>query len=333
LGSQDYMETRSIQKTGGSSFSLTLPKSWVVQNKLEQNGFIDIYQRNSVQLVIQPHSLAKNHTAILSIDYLTDTHIIRELIGMYISGVEEISVIAKSISYEQRSLIRSTSYKLIGFELFEESSNRILLKNVASSTITAYEYINKMFGIIRSMFNDVIKAIDNSDRKLARDITERDIEVDRIHLIILRQFNTILNTMVSDKPIDLSVVDLHFYELAGLRLERVADHIVRIASMISLLKDKEKITLNKFEHADLVRITEYLDALPKIIFTLDKRAAHKILDLYDSRKKNEFINRKIRNKNSINILIQDSIERIRGYVSDIAEETINYTNIQGVAWK
>jgi len=327
------METRSIQKTGGSSFTLTLPKSWVVQNHLEKNGIVDVHARNSIQLVIQPHILTQNHSANLAIDYLSESHIIRELIGMYISGVNEIAVTAKNISYEQRSLIRSISYKLIGFEFFEESSDRILLKNVANPTITASEYINKMYGIIRSMFGDIVRAIDTSDRRLAKDIIDRDVEVDRIHLVILRQFNSILNTMISDKPIDLPIVDLHFYELAGLRLERIADHIVRIALMISILKDKEIISLNKFEHADLIRVSAYLDALPKIIFTLDKRAAHATLDLYDSQKKNNFINRTITNKPSINILIQDSIERIRGYVSNIAEETINYVNIQTVTLK
>jgi len=327
------METRCIQKTGGSSFTLTLPKSWVVENDLEHNGIVEIHDRNGRQLVIQSHALVKNHIAMLAIDYLSNSQIIRELIGMYISGASEIIVRAKTISYEQRAFIRSTSYKLIGFEFFEESSDRILLKNVASSTITAAEYIKKMVGIIQSMFSDTVRAIDTSDRRLALDIIERDIEVDRIHLIIQRQFNINLDTMISDKPNDLPIVDLHFYELAGMRLERIADHIVRIAFMISLLKDKEKVMLNKFEHADVVRIHEYIDALPKIIFTLDKRTAHTTLDLYDSRKKNEFINRMITNKPSINILIQDSIERIRGYVSNIAEETINYVNMQTISLK
>jgi len=327
------METRCIQKTGGSSFTLTLPKSWVVQNALEQNGIVEIHPRNKTQLVIQPHSYSKNHTASLDINYLPDVHIIREIIGMYISGVDEIVITAKSILYEQRSLIRSTSFKLIGFELFEESSDRILLKNVANPTINSSEYLKKMFGIIRSMLSDVISALEKSDRRLARDIIERDVEVDRIHLVIYRQFNTILNTMVSDRPTDLSVVDLHFYMLAGLRFERIADHIVRIASVIAMLKDAEKIALNKFQHADVIRITEYLDVLPNIIFTLDRRLAHATLDLYDSRKKNEFINHTIKNTSSINILIQDSIERIRGYVSNIAEETINYINMQSVSMK
>jgi phosphate uptake regulator len=327
------METRNIQKTGGSSFTITLPKSWVVQNKLEHSGVVEIHTRNSVQLVIQPNQLVHNHASNLAIDYLSDIHIIRELIGMYISGADEIVVTARSISYEQRSIIRTTSFKLIGFELFEESSSRIVLKNVANPTITAPEYLKKMYAIINSMFSDIVRTVETSDRRLAKDIIDRDVEVDRIHLVILRQFNSKLNTMVSDKPNDLPIVELQFYELAALRLERIADHIVRIALMISMLKDKEKIVLNKFEHADLVRITEYLDALPKIIFTLDKRAAHAVLDIYDSRKKNEFINRTITNTPSINILIQDSIERLRSYVSNIAEETINYVNMQNVSLK
>lgn len=325
------METRGLQKTGGSSFSLTLPKSWIVQNHLENNGIIEIYTRNSQQLVIQPHKTIKNNLSSLRIDHLSESHIIRELIGMYVSGTYEIMISAKTITYEQRSLIRSISYKLIGFELFDESSDMIVLKNVASPTITAAEYIKKMVGIILSMFADIIRTIDTSDRRLALDIIERDVEVDRIHLAISRQFSNALSTMISDGPNDLPIVNLHFYELAGMRLERIADHIVRIALTISLLKDKEKIILNKFEHADLMRIYDYLNALPKIIFMLDKRAAHATLDLYESRKKNEFINRTITNKPSINILIQDSIERIRGYVSNIAEETINYVNIQNAS--
>jgi phosphate uptake regulator len=327
------METRCIQRTGGSSYTLTLPKSWVTQNGLNQTGIVEIHIRNSKQLLIQPYKTSKNYVAHLAIDYLTDNQIIRELIGIYISGVDEISVTAKNISYEQRSLIRSASYKLIGFEFFEESSDRILLKNVANPTITAVEYLEKMVGIIQSMFSDIIRVIDTFDRGLALDIIQRDVEVDRIHLIILRQFSTNLNTMISDKPTDLPIVDLRFYERVGIRLERIADHVVRISLMISMLKNNEKIILNKFEHADLVRVYEYFNELPKIIFTLDKRTAHKILDLYDGRHKNDFINHRITNKPSINILIEDSTERIYSYVSNIAEETINFVNIRSVSLK
>ncbi|MBU1117547.1 hypothetical protein KKD37_01130 [Patescibacteria group bacterium] len=318
------MEKRNIQKTGGSSFSLTLPKTWIVNNCLENGGEVEIYTRNQKQLIIQPPKLVHSQSAILAIENLPDSHIYRELIGLYISGVDEINVTAKFISYEQKSLVRLICSKLIGFELFEESSNRILLKNVASPTITSKEYLNKMHQIIRSMFDDMVKAVDNFDRNLAKDIIGRDIEIDRIHLMIFRQFNSILTTMVSENSTDISVIKLHYYELVGLRLERLADHIVKIAIMVSKLKDKQKIVLNKFEHAYLTKTSIYLDTLPSIIFNLDKQAAHEILDIFDSRKDNDFIYRKIENVFSINILIRESVERIRSYVSNIAEETLNF---------
>ena len=181
------------------------------------------------------------------------------------------------------------------------------------------------------MYDDIVRAIDASDRKLALDIIERDVEVDRILLTIQRHFNIYLNTMVSNKPSDLPIIDLHFYEHIGIRLERIADHIVRMALMISLLKTKENIVINKYEYADVKKIYEYLNALPNIIFSLDRKKAHEILDIYDLRKKNDFINNSIINKPSINILIKESLERIRSYVSNIAEETINYINIKNVA--
>lgn len=327
------MEKRNIQKTGGSSYTLTLPKSWVVQNNLDLNGTVEIYTRNKRQLVIQTPKTVQNMTAVLNINNLEDTHLTRELIGMYISGVDEIIIISRSISYEQRTLIRSICSKLIGFELFEESSDRILLKNVASPTITSVEYLKKMYQMVRAMFGDVVRCVDNSDRRLSKDIIGRDIEIDRIHLVIFRQFNSILNTMVSDDLQGISITELHYYELAALRLERLADHIVRIATMVSVLKDKEKILLNKFEYANLIKTIRYLDALPMIIFNQNKDVAHEILDLHDMRKKNEFINKKIKNKSSVNILIRNSIERIWSYVSNIAEETINFAGTESVALK
>lgn len=327
------METRSIQKTGGSSFSLTLPKSWVVKNGLEDTGVVEIYDNNTNQLIIQPQKLNNSYSANLVIDYLPDNHIIRELTGIYISGADEIAITAKTISYKQRSLIRSISHKLIGFELIEESSGRIFIKNVANSNIDITEYLKQMIGIIQSMFSDIIKTINTSDRNLALDIIERDIEVDRIHLAILRQFNIVLTNAGSNNLINLTTADLHFYELAGIRLERIADHIVRIALMISVLKNKDKIVLNKNEYGDLIQIQEYINTFPDIILNLDKQLSHKFLDKYESKIKNEFIKQSTIKKSSTNILIQDSIERISSYIANIAEETINHINTKNLSSK
>ncbi len=318
------MEMRGLQKTGGSSFLVTLPKQWVLGQSLEHKGIVEIYTHTSGQLILRPHRPTNESTATLSVDYLSDSHIERELIGLYVSGVETIIVEARSITYEQRALIRSVSYKLIGFELFDETSQRMMLRNVSKSTIGPVEYVKRIVGIIRAMYGDIHIVIQTGDKRLARDIVERDVEVDRIHLVILRQFNQLLTRLVCDDVNSFSLFDMHYYQSVSLRLERIADHIVRIAQTISLLPDKEKIVLNKFENANVVQTVKYLQMVEKVILSSDKHHAHQLIDLYDSRKKNEYLSQKIINKSSLNILIEDSLERIRGYASNIAEETINY---------
>jgi len=185
-----------------------------------------------------------------------------------------------------------------------------------------------MIDMVASMFHDIVRCVETSDRKLARDIIERDVEVDRVQLAILRQFNGMLHTVVPEKPTDLPLIDLHYYELVAVRLERIADHAVRIARTISLLKIREKVSLNKFEYANMKRLFEYFELLKKTVTLMDKRLAHKIVDMYDLLQKNAFINRKIHDTSSINILIADSLERMRGYITNIAEETINYLDVK-----
>ncbi len=322
------MDKRNIQKTGGSSYIVTLPKDWVLHQGLDTKGIVELSRVSSDVLIIRPSKAITVRSAALSIDYLSDSHILRELIGLYVSGADEIAVLARSITYEQRTLVRSVCYKLIGFELFEETSSRILLKNVASPTITAAQYTIKMLDMVSSMFHDIVRSVETSDRKLARDIIERDVEVDRIELMILRQFNGMLHTIAPEKSTDLPLVDLHYYELVAVRLERIADHIVRVANTIILLKQKENVTLNKFEYANMKRLFEYFDLLKKTVTQMDKRFAHKIIDMYDMLQKNAFINHKIHDTSSINILIEDSLERMRGYIANIAEETINYLDVK-----
>lgn len=321
------MEIRKIQKTGGSSYSITLPKSWVTKNNLEEEGIIEVYDQNQKQIIIKPQR-NKILKAIVNIDNLSEDHIAREIIGTYISGVDEILIKSEKISYQQRSSIRLISYKLIGFEIMEESSTGIILKNMADSEITANEYIKKMIKIIQSMFDDVILSIKNFDKKLALDIIERDVEIDRIHIVILRQFNNLLINLVSQKTENIDLIDLHFYELAGIKLERIADHIVKMAFLVYRLKDK--VALDNIEYSDLINLKEYINNLPKIIFTLDKKTAHLILDTYMEREKNEFMIKTNKDNSLANVLIQDSVERIRSYVSNISEEAINYINTKNI---
>lgn len=324
------MELRTIQRTGGSSYTMTLPKKWVQASELDNTETLACYFQTGSLMCIRPHRPAKHLIATLEIDNMSNEHIVREIIAYFVAGINEIQIHSSSIESAQRILIRNISHKLIGFEITGSTSEKIVLRNVSTTKIKVSEYIDQMLNTIDSMYSDLVTAINTGDKNIAHDIVERDVEVDRINLAIDRQFHLLLYTLIPPNDTDLNLMDLHYYNSVGIRLERMADHIVRVAHTLTQLKSPKKILLNKFEQSTVNKINDYLKLTRTIIQTNDTTAAHELLDIYTSKHKNEFINTTIVDKPSINILIQDSLERIRGYAANIAEEAINQSCIKKV---
>ncbi len=322
------MEIRNLQKTGGASYTIILPKDWVKSLNLNEKDKVEIFKQKKDQLAIRPQREKRELSSTIYVDSYSKERILREIIALYLSGVMEINVRSQMYSNELRSTIREVSYKLAGFEIFDTTSNNLILKNVAENRISVVEYIGKMIRIINSMYADMENVLFENDKLLAKDIIDRDVEVDRIELITIREFNILLNSLYPSENSDIFLLEKHYYEHVAIRLERIADHIVRIAMTTLQLNKSEKIVLTKSEKDRIKRVHRYLDQANLIIQNLDRLKAHDLLDELDHINKNAFINKEISKKSSINILIEDSIERIRSYISNIAEETINYDSIK-----
>ena len=107
------MEIRNLQKTGGSSYNITLPKQWIKSLKLTEKNQLEIFYQNNHQLGIRPHKSNNLSSAVLFINNLSSEQISREIIAYYLSGVSEINIQTNTMSYELRSLIRNVSNKLV----------------------------------------------------------------------------------------------------------------------------------------------------------------------------------------------------------------------------
>jgi len=322
------MEIRSIQKTGGRSFTVTLPKKWVLSNRLQIKGRVKINESDNY-LILSPFLYKKNiKSPVCVIDSMTKEQIYRELIGFYLSGTSEIIVRAKNITPEQRAAVREISYRLIGCECLESTGNQILLKNTS-----IYDYgeipnfTNRITTTIYFMFLDTINYLKNNDKSLAKDVLERDTEIDRLTLGISRLARLRINDLDIEKTDKFTFVDAVYYEHVAIRLERIADHIVRIAEYFLINDTNQPIVLNRKEKISINSTLKKIEQCQKIIFSLDKKEAHGYLDefILFSQKK---IDKKYANKKFINLVLAESISRINSYIANIAEETINYLNIK-----
>jgi len=324
------MDIRNIQKTGGQSYIVTLPKDWITSNFMKDKDKVKVFNHRRY-LNIVPFAYKKSERyPICLIDSLSKQQIEREIIGYYLSGADNIIVKADIITYEQRAAVRQISYRLIGCECLESTTNQMLLK-ITSSQISSLtpEYVKKMISIIISMYGDTIQSLEQGDKAMARDVIERDMEPDRLHLVIIRSNNIRLNEIEMEEEEALSLLDSHFYEIVAIRLERIADHVVKIGKYYLLTEKKYKVSFSPSEKSIVKNTLKNLLYCQEMLFSIDKNKAHNYLGIFD-----DFTNlqmtKKYSNHDYFNLVVTESMSRINSYIANISEAVINYSNSKSV---
>ena len=120
-------EVRKLQSTGGSTFTVSLPKPWVVAQGLNARDSLRVDWRPSGALRVTPLDAQTrvSQRAYFSTKKLPDNSLHDHLMGAYISGSDEIHIEhqpseQKAVSVQVRRFLRSTR----GFEIMEEQPSK-----------------------------------------------------------------------------------------------------------------------------------------------------------------------------------------------------------------
>jgi|SRR5579859_5349837 len=318
------MEKRYLQRTGGASFTVTLPKQWVEQFGLQDKDPVELSVQNSGAILIQPaRDTKKLARSILKIDKLRLAEIGREIIAGYLSGADEIVVESNRFTPTQHTQIRQTAQSLMGLEIIDVTSTQIHLRNIFDILkFSIPQNIEKMFFMTQSMFEDAMLALTTRNLILAKDVVERDAEVDKLNFVIMRQFNSLVTGKGTEESIGMSLVNCNYYAFIATQIERIADHTTKIANtVISMPKNSLQNRPSKILEKRLQQITASLENSKQLVKTLNKDSAHAILDLYESEEQQE-LNRQLA-RIAIEPIIIDSLDRMQRYILNIAEMTID----------
>ena len=322
------METRKVQRTGKSTFIVSLPKSWATINSIEAGSIVYISQNDNGALMLSVNKSERDLTAKLDIGDKSGEPLIRDIIACYVAGHRTIEVTSKHMSPAQKTDIRRIVNKLIGPEILEETINTVIIHDLLSSDeLQTKQALKRIKNVVRSLIQDSISSLIKSDKDLALDVIQRDNDVDRLNLLIARQFTEMLRSRsIHQEKLD-SVTALAYMQAAS-NLERIADHASRIAEMA-----------NKCEYTLNAGITEGLSQLEPIIVELLEDSVSCLLQT-DSDKANKIIERalvirrqsedmansaNLRNgeKMLVGLVVASSIERILDYIMNLGELAIN----------
>jgi phosphate uptake regulator len=254
----------------------------------------------------------------------------RDMIAAYLYGYDRIEFLSKRILAEQKQVIRKVCYKLIGPEIIEESSSCVVIQDLLNpNELPIKKGVHRMFLIAGSMQKDAIRALRTADYDLALDVSQRDDEVDRLCLLISKQFRSILCGGRMPDSVETSIEELHDFRMAAGPLERIADHAQKIANVASKLrqpiKDKVMEDIEALNNTYMELVKQSVEAL----FDADTSLANEVIDSIDGmHSRVEELHSSILKLESHEIMISlgtavDSLARIGDLGSNIAEIAIN----------
>ena len=149
-------EYRKLISFGKNSFVVSLPKGWIIQNKLVKGDLVHI-EDDGHKLVLSRNDFkdeAKEKSKVILIDGKSLETVKREINSCYILNYRSIILKGNSIRTHIREL-QSFFQDLIALEVMEQTPTSIIAKDFLNmDKVSAEEIIRKMDIVTRAMFNE-----------------------------------------------------------------------------------------------------------------------------------------------------------------------------------
>lgn len=321
--------------TGGSSYIITLPKEWIKSLKIKKNDPLGIYIRSDGTLLLTPKIIQEQLQKIKEFNVSSiskPTYLLQLLIGAYISGYTSIKITSPSrMSTTVRNVIRSFTQLAIGPEVIEETDTTVILKDLHNPTEMPLDRtIKRMHIIVKGMNEDAMRALQTNDTALTEDVFSRDNDIDRLHWLVARQYNILLQNVSLAEKMNITIGMASTCFLISKIIERIGDHVVRIAQNISNISESniEHKIISRIVEADTIAIDIFNKSMSSF-FQKDLKTSNEIIESVTKLETlcEEISTLALQQKGIVAVSIGyiiESVRRIGEYAEDISENVINY---------
>jgi phosphate uptake regulator len=225
------VELRHVQESGGTYF-ISLPKNWVQRVGVSKGAVLAVVEAQDGCLTLDARFDHRKFSQPVTV--VPSPHLQRELTGKYLLGADTILIQGGNrLTPEVSETVRQTARRLIGLEIVEEDSHKILLQCLLDpSGFPAQRVLRRQYLLAAGMHRDALSALDEGDTGLAKSIVERDDEVDRLYFLLVRLLRTqVLNPHLSEK-MGMPLIDCLDYRLVASYIESIGDCAVRMARSV-----------------------------------------------------------------------------------------------------
>ncbi|PUA32670.1 MAG: hypothetical protein B9J98_03575 [Candidatus Terraquivivens tikiterensis] len=228
---------RVLQLTGGGSYAITLPKSWVRRLDIAEGATlsVDVLEDGSLLITPEGRQITRNPTEITIKD---SPAVVRDIVGSYLMGFNTIKLkSSKPFRSETVSEVRKCVRRLAGAEIIEELPDSIEIQIMLDpEAVTPDKVLRRMGSLVNSMVSDSLASVMDGDLNLAEKSLQRDEEVDRHYFTLVRIVRFAIRDPEIARKVGLSQLRLMDFRLVAKFLEDSGDHAASIS--MDVIKNK-----------------------------------------------------------------------------------------------
>lgn len=329
------MELRKIQLTGGSSYTVTLPKEWVTQAKLGAGDLVGFSPQNDGSLAIYPGSRLAAKQSRFELDLTNEESeeaTFRKVIAAYLSGYDVIAARSKRpLSPGVRRALRQAAKRIIGLEVVEEEANSFVLQDFLDPREFHMDKgLRRMHGLTRAMQEDALRAFAEEIEDIDVTFAERDDEVDRLYWMINKQYHAVLRDPSYAQKMEVNPSQALNYLLTARVVERTADHALRVAKNVQAMRsDDIGVKLGHRVEKQARRAVQLFSDAISAFHKRDDQSANRIIgEVRAFKAAQESLIRESLSLGGASMLhvtsAMESVSRTAAYAADVAEIAINH---------
>lgn len=227
------METRKVQISGGTTYTVSLPKSWAQEHGIGAGSVLSLHPNDDGSLLVEATRDRSVENRTTTVDVATDADdIVRQRIhALHAVGFDTVTLRDRTgHTAERRGVVQDTVSKLSGFELLEAGDTRIRLTNlIDAENVDVRKSALRLRLVMLGMHRDAMTAVLDEDATLAQRVVDRDSEADKLFAMVTRHFRRALTNLHEVEKLAYGRDELFEYYYACRQFERVADHAEKIA--------------------------------------------------------------------------------------------------------
>jgi phosphate uptake regulator len=229
-------ELRKVQQTPTGTFFVCVPRAWAQQNGLKKGALVSVDVGSDGKLLVDAKYTVEPMPMVTSLN--VGPYLGREIIGRYLLGYDCIDIVAKDrIDSAVRKVVKSTASSLAGLEIVEETSSKISLQTLMQqpSGFIPEKILQRNYAIVAGMIRDAANSFICGDVELAKNVTERDAESNKLYFLLVRILRTIIQNPRLSEKLGITPIECLDYRLAASLIEGIGDACVQVAAKTIVL--------------------------------------------------------------------------------------------------